>query len=330
MLADDAGLWKRLCAARGWGWRREWPSGRGREWDEGRGGAEWGEGEDEGMGEDEEDGFGEMDVEGEDSGMGMDVDGYSSMHTHAHMPWLSLTGLFEPSLSSPGPSSPLDNSKRHSAPSMLPSLSASSARSLSHSHSHAPRPNYKLLHQTHLLLAHRIRASSYRLSLLQNRLTPPSSPTAQGQGHTNTIYCLQLYTYPQTGVQVLFTGSKDRTIREWDLGTGLEGTGRGRVRRVLGGVHESSVLSVCVASGAAANGKGAGAGRGYVASGGSDRRVVVWELLGGEEGERERERVVGVLRDHEDSVLCVRFDKDRLVSCSKGVSCSAMFGRFDS
>jgi len=69
------------------------------------------------------------------------------------------------------------------------------------------------------------------------------------------------------------------------------------VERVLSGLHECSVLSICVSGG-------------YVASGGSDRRVVVWDL--------EADRLVKVICDHEDSVLCVRFDEEKLVSCSKG------------
>jgi len=116
---------------------------------------------------------------------------------------------------------------------------------------------------------------------LQARGTPGS--------HTNTIYCLQLYTYPGTGNQVLFTGSKDRTIKEWDLNTGS-------VLRTIKGVHEGSVLSICVYGG-------------YLASAGSDSNVVVWDLA--------QNKVVKVLDDHEDSVLCVRFDDVRLVSCSK-------------
>ena len=89
---------------------------------------------------------------------------------------------------------------------------------------------------------------------------------------------------------MLFTGSKDRTVREWDLKTGA-------VIRVLEGAHESSVLSICVH-------------RGLLASASSDRRVVVWDLA--------RNEVIRTIRDHEDSVLCVRFDDKRLVSCSKG------------
>lgn len=144
------------------------------------------------------------------------------------------------------------------------------------------KPNYKLLHQTHVRLRNRFGAAQYTLSNLQTRGAP--------NGHTNTIYCLQLYTYPATGKQVLFTGSKDRTIREWDLQSGA-------VIRILENAHESSVLSICVA-------------RGLLASASSDRRVVVWDLA--------RSQVIKVIRDHEDSVLCVRFDEKRLVSCSKG------------
>jgi len=165
---------------------------------------------------------------------------------------------------------------RHSAPSILPSVGTNST---------APKPNYKLLHQTHARLHNRFLSASYRLSLLQMRGAPANA-------HTNTIYCLQLYTYPLTGVQVLFTGSRDRSIREWNLSTGL-------VERVITGVHDSSVLSICVANG-------------LIASAGSDRRVAVWDL--------EANTLLKVICDHEDSVLCVRFDERQLVSCSKGAN----------
>lgn len=164
---------------------------------------------------------------------------------------------------------------RHSAPSVLKS----------HGHSSFLKPDYKLLHQTHVRLQHRFLTSAYRLSALQTRGTPTNA-------HTNTIYCLQLYTYPATGVQVLFTGSRDKTVREWNLTTGL-------VERVIGDVHASSVLSICVYNG-------------ILASAGSDRRVAVWDL--------EKNKLLKVISDHEDSVLCVRFDEERLVSCSKGRS----------
>ncbi|KAK7034703.1 hypothetical protein VNI00_012110 [Paramarasmius palmivorus] len=176
------------------------------------------------------------------------------------------------------------------------------------------KPNYKLLYLTHVKLQHRILTSSYRLSTLQSRngATQPGTSTQNTPNpHTNTIYCLQLYTYASSGKQVLFTGSRDKTIREWNLSTGV-------VERVIGGVHTSSVLSICVANG-------------LLASAGSDRRVVVWDLGELDSGAdrlgdvNNRSTVVGpgglrvlkVIEDHEDSVLCVRFDKERLVSCSK-------------
>ncbi|KAF8635494.1 hypothetical protein AX17_003884 [Amanita inopinata Kibby_2008] len=152
------------------------------------------------------------------------------------------------------------------------------------SHVAPAKPNYKLLYQTHLLLQNRFLHSSFRLSLLQTRESPPSV-----YGHQSMIYCLQLYTYPSTGRQVLFTGSRDQTVREWDLESRS-------VVRAIEGIHTSSVLSICVYNG-------------FLASAGSDRRVVVWDL--------EKNTAIGVICDHEDSVLCVRFDDERLVTCSK-------------
>ena len=145
------------------------------------------------------------------------------------------------------------------------------------------KPNYKLLHQTHIKLRNRILTSSYRLSTLQTRGRPSNA-------HSNTIYCLQLYTYPDSHKQVLFTGSRDKTIREWNLITG-------NVERVIENVHASSILTLCVHGG-------------YLASAGSDRRVALWHL-----GENRLEKVIC---DHQDSVLCVRFNDTKLVSCSKG------------
>lgn len=169
---------------------------------------------------------------------------------------------------------------RHSAPSAL----ASGMRATC-------IPDYKLLHQTHVLLANRMRHGAFRFSTLQTRGAGP--PDAHG----SLIYCLQLHTYSFSAAlaygsgqrQVLFTGGKDRAVREWNLATGV-------VERVFEGVHEGSVLSLC------ANGD-------YLATGGSDWRVCVWDLRSG--------ALVQTIKDHTDSVLCVRFDSRRLVSCSK-------------
>ena len=168
-------------------------------------------------------------------------------------------------------------SNRHSAPSSLPSSSSLF-------------PNYKLLHQTHTRLYTRFLYSSYRLSTLQAR--PGGRPNEQGTTnlHTSTIYCLQLYTDPHTGIQTLFTGSKDKSIREWDLQTS-------QFIKVVHNIHQGSVLSLA-------------AHEGLLCSAGSDSRVCLWNLAGNVP--------LSAIRDHTDSVLAVRFDKKRLVSCSKG------------
>jgi len=149
-----------------------------------------------------------------------------------------------------------------------------------------PKVDYKLLHQTHTLLRNRLLHSSYHLTYLQTKGSPDS--------HTALIYCLHLHTFPDTPDtprrQVLFTGSRDRTIRQWDLSKGI-------FEKVYQDVHEGSILSICVQGN-------------YLISGGSDRKVVVWDI--------ETGRVVRAIEDHMDSVLCVRSDNTRLVTCSKG------------
>lgn len=185
----------------------------------------------------------------DDEGMGDEEDRDESHSSHRTSMPIPLH------LSIPTP----PNSRRHSSPSALPITSGPLA------------PNYKLLYKTHVRLRNRMLQASYDLTVLSPR----------NEGHTSTIYCLQLYTYPQTGEQVLFTGSKDHTICEWDLGSRS-------VRRILAGTHTSSILSVC------AHGD-------FVASGGSDCVVALWALASGS--------IVGKREDHLDSVLCVRFDE---------------------
>ena len=187
-----------------------------------------------------------------------------------------------PVKNAPTPKQVTAGNNRHSAPSSLPT-------------SFSISPNYKLLHQTHTRLYLRFLYSSYRLSTLQAR--PGGRPNEQGTSnlHTSTIYCLQLYTNPQTGVQTLFTGSKDKSIREWDLQTS-------QFIRVVHNIHRGSVLSLA-------------AREGLLCSAGSDSRVCLWDLAGNVP--------LSVIRDHTDSVLAVRFDDKRLVSCSKGaLTCS--------
>ncbi|CAA7270938.1 unnamed protein product [Cyclocybe aegerita] len=284
-LANDPSLWKTLCQARGWTWRPPLRvpafnipiTARDAAWDHSD--------DDEGMGDsDDEDDDEESAVidnleaaKAELTAMSQELDsGFASMSSFSTSTLLftnTKDTINVASSSTTRLNSPRNKSHaRHSAPSVLNSAHDTSG----------VKPNYKLLYQTHIKLRNRILSSSYRLSALQTRGAPTNA-------HTNTIYCLQLYTYPETGKQVLFTGSRDKTVREWNLTTGM-------VERVISNVHTSSVLSICVRDG-------------YLASAGGDRQVVLWHL--------DSNKMVNVLCDHEDSVLCVRFDDRRLVSCSK-------------
>lgn len=278
-LADDNSLWKSLCEQRGWEWR--WPSIPhspspllgGEDFD------------DEGMGDDEE-----IDSDGHGNSVAVQTIVYEQSQSHAVFGLPSTPRIHQhqhhrvastkrrrPSpkpVSRAGSSGSNNSSKfrpfnyRHSAPSIFPSVDP-------------PKPDYKHLHQTRILLANRMLHGSFRFSTLQNQGTP--------NAHTSIIYCLQLYTYPEDGRRVLFTGSKDSSVREWNLATGS-------VERVFEDVHMGSVLSLCV------NGD-------YLATGGSDSQVRVWNIRDGS--------LVASVSEHTDSVLCVRFDSKSLVSCSK-------------
>lgn len=304
-LADDPQLWRALCAHQGWRWR--WPrvphdpvplftQNESKE-----------DFDDEGVGEDE-------DADNTGSSSGQTISYHQNVHTYG----LPATPRINPPPrtqstrgsrhSTPPPSrlpvragssitmhTPSVNTNRFSSPSILP-------------HVAVPRPDYKLLYQTHILLRNRLAHGSLRFSTLQNRGTP--------EAHTSVIYCLQLYSYPPgidsslsswlgwqdranassdsleagpRGRQVLFTGSKDRTVREWNMETAV-------VERVFEGGHTGSILSLC------AHGP-------FLATASIDFSVCIWDLRTGS--------LVQTVRDHQDSVLCVRFDDRYLVSCSK-------------
>ncbi|KAH8677633.1 hypothetical protein BX600DRAFT_132985 [Xylariales sp. PMI_506] len=108
------------------------------------------------------------------------------------------------------------------------------------------------------------------------------------EGHKECVYSLQYDS------QYLVSGSRDRTIRIWDLRT------RRLVRRPLIG-HAGSVLCLQFDSDPEED---------IIVSGSSDSNIIIWKFSTGEK--------LQVLKyAHTESVLNVKFDKRILVTCSK-------------
>ncbi|KAI1315081.1 hypothetical protein EDD11_001323 [Mortierella claussenii] len=101
-------------------------------------------------------------------------------------------------------------------------------------------------------------------------------------GHTEGIYCIQF------DDNKIISGSRDNTIKIWDLSTGA------CLRTYVG--HSASVLCLQY-------------DEDRIVSGSSDTTIIVWELETGKALQR--------LTGHVDSVLSLRFEKDIVVSCSK-------------
>lgn len=129
-----------------------------------------------------------------------------------------------------------------------------------------------------------------------------------------------------TGRDWLLSGSRDKTLRLWQLSPAP------RVVKIFHGGHTGSVLTHAivkvpclpfVSSPQSRSPKreiGSSAKEDKVrvkvmaVSGGSDGRICLWDVEGGN-GEPEK-----CVKAHDDSVLCVRADDERIVSCSKGGS----------
>ncbi|GAA5858734.1 hypothetical protein JCM8547_004963 [Rhodosporidiobolus lusitaniae] len=108
------------------------------------------------------------------------------------------------------------------------------------------------------------------------------------EGHGDSVYCVQFDAKGGQGRVV--SGSRDRTIRIWDLASGT-------VLRTLTG-HEGSVLCLQYDND-------------ILVSGSSDSRILVWDLQSGKYDVKMQ--IVG----HAMGVLDLCFDKDWIVSCSK-------------
>ena len=135
------------------------------------------------------------------------------------------------------------------------------------------------------------------------------------RGHTDSVYCVSHDTGVNTGgLGKVVSGSRDRTIRVWDLETGM-------CQHVMRS-HSASVLSLQY-------------DERILVSGSSDSMVFVWDFAAvlatpaqpqaqdapGDEGEgvveHALDKVVAKLRGHTEGVLDVAFNETWIVSCSK-------------
>lgn len=113
-------------------------------------------------------------------------------------------------------------------------------------------------------------------------------PEYEDEGHIECVYTIQHHG------QILVSGSRDKSIRIWDLNSC-------RLQRTLKG-HEASVLCLQFDP-------RPGEQRDVIISGGSDNLVIVWRFSTGE--------ILHRFEAHNESVLNLRFDDRYLITCSK-------------
>ena len=148
-------------------------------------------------------------------------------------------------------------------------------------HSNRWRMNWKYLYS-----ARRKLEANWQAGVFTNFQFP--HPDHPGEGHMECVYNLQYDS------QYLVSGSRDQTIRIWNLHT------RRLLRPPLEG-HKGSVL--CLQFDADPN-------EDLIVSGSSDSDVIVWQFSTGAILQRLRTA-------HSESVLNVKFDRRILVTCSK-------------
>ena len=193
--------------------------------------------------------------------------------------------------------------------------------------------NYKHLYLSRRIISNRIRKDEVR-PMIVDAIT--SIESGGLSGHTEAIYSLSLFRHNLTfnigtpkptysflqdseragtlevgGRDWLLSGSRDKTLRLWSLDTP-----KPKVVKVFVGGHDGSVLSTFVVK-LSSSGNGTRTEKMVAISGGSDGKICRWDIEG--DGKAEKEVVA-----HTGSVLCVKGDQERIVSCSKGQSFSAL------
>ncbi|KIY66907.1 WD40 repeat-like protein [Cylindrobasidium torrendii FP15055 ss-10] len=136
---------------------------------------------------------------------------------------------------------------------------------------------------------------------------------SQLSGHRDSVYCIESCR-SSSGPQYVITGSRDRTMKFWNLDTGkcLGTFGSGVVGGELEG-HRGSVL--CIKFVWEVEGE-----KGLVFSGSSDSTVCIWDLwlVKNAEGDVElRTKVHAVLKGHGGGVLDLEVVDDWIITCSK-------------
>ena len=137
-------------------------------------------------------------------------------------------------------------------------------------------------------------------------------------GHADSVYCLEF------DARRLVTGSRDRTIKVWDLRSGkLRATLRGHAGSVL--CLKFDKVAMARADSLEEGDESEDEGDGFMVSGSSDCTVLVWDLRhlwrasgGGRASglavNAGPELVKRVLRGHSGGVLDLRIDKSWIVS----------------
>jgi hypothetical protein len=195
----------------------------------------------------------------------------------------------------------------------------------------SPQVNYKHLYLSRRIISIRIRKDEVR-PMIVDAIT--SIESGGLSGHTEAIYSLSLFRHDLTfnigtpkpnysflqdseragilevgGRDWLLSGSRDKTLRLWSLDTP-----KPKVVKVFMGGHEGSVLSTFVVK-LTSSENGTSIEKMVAISGGSDGKICRWDIEG--DGRAEKE-----ITAHAGSVLCVKGDQERIVSCSKGQSSS--------
>ncbi|EMR09944.1 hypothetical protein PNEG_01702 [Pneumocystis murina B123] len=109
----------------------------------------------------------------------------------------------------------------------------------------------------------------------------------QSEIHQDRIYCIQF------DRNFIVSGSKDKTIRIWDMQKGI-------CRKILRG-HQGSVLALQF-----------DVNMNLLVSGSSDRFVIIWNLSSG--------KIRSIYKGHTGSVLGLCFDAKHIVTCSKDLT----------